>query len=92
MHSAICAAGRLAALVSRPAGGAAVHLRPQAPHGVRRQLRRACQGSSMTEAGDVLPQAQEIKLDKALFDESIPVAAVQVPKRRCHEYMKRLSQ
>lgn len=46
----------------------------------------------MTEAGDVLPQAQEIKLDKALFDESIPVAAVQVPKRRCHEYMKRLSQ
>lgn len=32
-----------------------------------------------------------ISLDKSLFDEEISVLALQVPKQRCHEYMKSLS-
>uniref|UniRef100_A0A1D1ZW67 tRNA (guanine(37)-N1)-methyltransferase n=1 Tax=Auxenochlorella protothecoides TaxID=3075 RepID=A0A1D1ZW67_AUXPR len=51
----------------------------------------ACSGIvSMTSEA-----AKEIEvptsLDKSLFDEEISVLALQVPKQRCHEYMKSLS-
>ena len=42
-------------------------------------------------AAETAPPAADIVLDKAAFDEVIVVPALRVPKRKCHEFMKRLS-